>query len=39
MITPKRLLALTVKWLLISVLTLFCALYLGDELYFQLQNS
>ncbi len=35
MITPKRLLALTVKWLLVSILTLFCALYLGDALYFQ----
>jgi hypothetical protein len=35
MITPKRLLALTAKWLLISVLTLFCALYASDELSFQ----
>jgi hypothetical protein len=35
MITPKRLLALTTKWLLISVFTLFCALYASDELAFQ----
>jgi len=35
MITPKRLLALTVKWLLISALAALCALYAGDELYFQ----
>jgi hypothetical protein len=34
MITPKRLLALTAKWLLISVVTVFCALYVGDELNF-----
>ena len=35
MITPKRLVALTAKWLLISVLSIFCALYVGDELSFQ----
>lgn len=35
MITPKRLLTLTAKWLLITVLTLFCAIYAGDELSFQ----
>jgi hypothetical protein len=35
MITPKRLLALTAKWLLISVLALLCAFYVGDELSFQ----
>ena len=35
MITPKRLLALTAKWLLIFVFTLLFALYAGDELSFQ----
>jgi len=35
MITPKRLLALTAKWLLISVLVVLCAVYAGDELSFQ----
>lgn len=35
MITPKQLLALTVKWLLISAVVIFCALYIGDELSFQ----
>jgi hypothetical protein len=35
MITPKQLLALTVKCLLISALAALCALYAGDELYFQ----
>lgn len=35
MITPKRLLALTTKWLVISVLAVLCALYVGDELSFQ----
>ena len=35
MITPKRLLALIVKWLFISVLVLFCAVFVGDELSFQ----
>jgi hypothetical protein len=35
MITPKQLLALTVKWLLISAIVIFCALFIGDELSFQ----
>jgi hypothetical protein len=38
MITPKRLLALIAKWLLITVLTLFCAIYAGDELSFQYRS-
>ena len=35
MITPKQLLALTTKWLVISVLVLFCTVWLVDELSFQ----
>jgi hypothetical protein len=35
MITPKRLLALTLKWLGISVLVLFCTIWVTDELSFQ----
>lgn len=35
MITPKQLLALTAKWLVISVLVVFCTLWLVDELSFQ----
>jgi hypothetical protein len=35
MITPKRLLALTAKWLVVCVLVVLCALYVGDELSFQ----
>jgi hypothetical protein len=35
MITPKRLLALTGKWLLISIIALLCVVYAGDELSFQ----
>lgn len=35
MITPKRLLALTAKWLVISVLVLLCTLWVVDELSFQ----
>jgi hypothetical protein len=34
MVTPKQLLALTVKWLLISAIVIFCALFIGDELSF-----
>lgn len=35
MITPKRLLTLTAKWLAISVLVVFCTLWLVDEFSFQ----
>lgn len=35
MITPKRLLALTAKWLVISTLVLLCTLWVVDELSFQ----
>ena len=35
MITPKRLLALTAKWLVITVLVVSCTLYVVDELSFQ----
>ena len=35
MITPKRLLVLTLKWLGISVLVLLCTVWLTDELSFQ----
>jgi hypothetical protein len=35
MITPKELLALSVKWLVISVVVLFCTVWLVDELSFQ----
>jgi hypothetical protein len=35
MITPRRLLALIGKSLLILIVTVFCAAYLGDEVYFQ----
>jgi hypothetical protein len=38
MITPKQLLTLIAKWLLISALTIFCALYVGDELSFQYRS-
>jgi hypothetical protein len=34
MVTPKQLLALTGKWLLISAIVIFCALFIGDELSF-----
>ncbi len=35
MITPKQLLALTAKWLAISVLVLSCTIWLADEISFQ----
>jgi hypothetical protein len=35
MVPPKRLLAFTAKWLLLSAIALLCVLYAGDELYFQ----
>ena len=35
MITPKRLLALTAKWLIISVVVLLCTVWIVDELSFQ----
>ena len=35
MITPKQLLTLSVKWLVISVVVLFCTVWLVDELSFQ----
>jgi hypothetical protein len=35
MITPKRLLTLTTKWLLISLLVLFATLWAVDELSFE----
>lgn len=35
MITPKQLLALATKWLVISVVVLFCTVWIVDELSFQ----
>ena len=35
MITPKQLLKLSAKWLAISIVVLFCTLWLVDELSFQ----
>ena len=35
MITPKRLLALTAKWLVISLLVLLCTVWMSDEISFQ----